>query len=52
MSTGSAAPVVPRRRLVLLLGSTTGYLDAVGCLTVGLFTANMTGNTVLFGVAT
>ncbi len=51
MSTGSAVPVVPRRRLVLLLGSTAGYLDAVGYLTVGLFTANMTGNTVLFGIA-
>ncbi len=50
MSAGSA-PAVPRRRLVLLLGGTAGYLDAVGYLTVGLFTANMTGNTVLFGIA-
>ncbi len=51
MSAGSA-PAVPRRRLVLLLGGAAGYLDAVGYLTVGLFTANMTGNTVLFGIAT
>ncbi len=44
-------PPAPRRRLVLLLGSAAGYLDAVGYLTLGLFTANMTGNTVLLGIA-
>jgi uncharacterized membrane protein YoaK (UPF0700 family) len=44
-------PAVPRRRLVLLLGGAAGYLDAVGYLTLALFTANMTGNTVLLGIA-
>ena len=40
-----------RRRLALILGSSAGYLDAIGYLTLGLFTANMTGNTVLLGIA-
>ncbi len=51
MSVRGTPPVVPRRRLVLLLGGSAGYLDAVGYLTLGLFTANMTGNTVLLGIA-
>ncbi len=51
MRIASTPPAVPRRRLVLLLGGSAGYLDAVGYLTLGLFTANMTGNTVLLGIA-
>lgn len=51
MSPPGAQPVALRRRVVLLLGGAAGYLDAVGYLTLGLFTANMTGNTVLFGIA-
>jgi uncharacterized membrane protein YoaK (UPF0700 family) len=51
MSIVNAQPAVPRRRLVLLLGGSAGFLDAVGYLTLGLFTANMTGNTVLLGIA-
>jgi uncharacterized membrane protein YoaK (UPF0700 family) len=51
MSAIGGQPGVPRRRLVLLLGGTAGYLDAVGYLTLGIFTANMTGNTVLLGIA-
>jgi uncharacterized membrane protein YoaK (UPF0700 family) len=42
--------MTPRRRVALLLGGSAGYLDAVGYLTLGLFTANMTGNTVLLGI--
>ncbi len=51
MSAIGPQPVAPRRRLVLLLGGSAGYLDAVGYLTFGIFTANMTGNTVLLGIA-
>ncbi len=40
----------PRRRVVLLLSGAAGYLDAVSYLALGLFTANMTGNTVLLGL--
>jgi uncharacterized membrane protein YoaK (UPF0700 family) len=51
MSPSNAQPVALRRRVVLLLGGSAGYLDAVGYLTLGIFTANMTGNTVLLGIA-
>ncbi len=51
MSAIGPQPVAPRRQLVLLLGGSAGYLDAVGYLTFGIFTANMTGNTVLLGIA-
>jgi uncharacterized membrane protein YoaK (UPF0700 family) len=51
MSAIGPQPTAPRRRLVLLLGGSAGYLDAVGYLTFGIFTANMTGNTVLLGIA-
>jgi uncharacterized membrane protein YoaK (UPF0700 family) len=44
-------PAVPRRRLALLLGGSAGYLDAISYLALGIFTANMTGNTVLLGIA-
>ena len=45
------APAVPRQRLVLLLAGAAGCLDAVGYLMLGLFTANMTGNTILLGLS-
>jgi uncharacterized membrane protein YoaK (UPF0700 family) len=45
------APAVPRKRLVLLLAGAAGCLDAVGYLMLGLFTANMTGNTILLGLS-
>jgi uncharacterized membrane protein YoaK (UPF0700 family) len=51
MSAIGPQPMAPRRRLVLLLGGSAGFLDAVGYLTFGIFTANMTGNTVLLGIA-
>lgn len=51
MGAGGTPPAVPHRRRALLLGGAAGYLDAVGYLTLGIFTANMTGNTVLLGIA-
>lgn len=45
------APAAPRKRLVLLLAGAAGCLDAVGYLMLGLFTANMTGNTILLGLS-
>jgi len=46
----TAASLYPRRRVAFLLGGCAGFLDAVGYLTVGIFIANMTGNTVLLGI--
>ncbi|HEV2439785.1 MAG TPA: YoaK family protein [bacterium] len=46
-----ATPAAPRKRLVLLLAGAAGCLDAVGYLMLGLFTANMTGNTILLGLS-
>lgn len=41
-----------KHALVLLLTGAAGYVDAVSYLALGrVFTANMTGNTVLFGLA-
>ena len=41
-----------KNRLVLLLTGVGGYVDAVSYLALGrVFTANMTGNTVLLGLA-
>lgn len=51
MSPPPTQSVVLGRRVVFFLGGAAGYLDAVGYLTLGLFTANMTGNTVLLGIA-
>jgi uncharacterized membrane protein YoaK (UPF0700 family) len=50
IASGAAAPA-PRKRLVLLLAGAAGCLDAVGYLMLGLFTANMTGNTILLGLS-
>lgn len=44
-------PPLSRRRVAALLAGAAGFLDAVGYLMLGLFTANMTGNTVLLGIA-
>jgi len=44
-------PAAPRKRLVILLAGAAGCLDAVGYLMLGLFTANMTGNTILLGLS-
>src|SRR5579864_1012119 len=51
MATTLGAPAAPRKRLVLLLAGAAGCLDAVGYLMLGLFTANMTGNTILLGLS-
>lgn len=51
MATTRGVPAAPRKRLVLLLAGAAGCLDAVGYLTLGLFTANMTGNTILLGLS-
>ena len=51
MATTHGAPAAPRKRLVLLLAGAAGCLDAVGYLMLGLFTANMTGNTILLGLS-
>jgi uncharacterized membrane protein YoaK (UPF0700 family) len=50
--TTAASAVVTRDALLLLLAATSGYVDAVSYLGLGhVFTANMTGNTVLLGLA-
>lgn len=51
MATTLRVPAAPRKRLVLLLAGAAGCLDAVGYLMLGLFTANMTGNTILLGLS-
>lgn len=51
MAITPGAPSAPRKRLVLLLAGAAGCLDAVGYLMLGLFTANMTGNTILLGLS-
>jgi uncharacterized membrane protein YoaK (UPF0700 family) len=51
MAIAAGGPPAPRKRLVLLLAGAAGCLDAVGYLTLGLFTANMTGNTILLGLS-
>ena len=50
-ATMKLTPAAPRKRLVLLLAGAAGCLDAVGYLMLGLFTANMTGNTILLGLS-
>jgi uncharacterized membrane protein YoaK (UPF0700 family) len=51
MATTRGVPAAPRKRLVILLAGAAGCLDAVGYLMLGLFTANMTGNTILLGLS-
>lgn len=51
MATTRGGPAAPRKRLVILLAGAAGCLDAVGYLMLGLFTANMTGNTILLGLS-
>ena len=49
---GLRAPTALKNALVLLLTAAAGYVDAVSYLALGrVFTANMTGNTVLLGLA-
>lgn len=46
------SPAAARDLLVVLLAATSGYIDAVNYLHLGhVFTSNMTGNTVLLGIA-
>lgn len=46
------SPAALKNILVLLLTGAAGYVDAVSYLTLGrVFTANMTGNTVLLGLS-
>lgn len=45
-------PIAIRNRLLLVLAFTAGYIDALSYLGLNrVFTANMTGNTVLLGIA-
>jgi len=47
-----SSPAALKNILVLLLTGAAGYVDAVSYLTLGrVFTANMTGNTVLLGLS-
>lgn len=44
--------IATRNMLVVVLAATSGYVDAVSYLALGhVFTSNMTGNTVLLGIA-
>ena len=46
------SPAATRDALLLVLAATSGYVDAVSYLGLGhVFTSNMTGNTVLLGLA-
>jgi uncharacterized membrane protein YoaK (UPF0700 family) len=49
---GLRSPAAFKNALVLLLTGAAGYVDAISYLALGrVFTANMTGNTVLLGLA-
>ena len=46
-----SAPSKTKTSLLLTLAFAAGYVDALGYLGLGgVFTANMTGNTVLLGI--
>lgn len=46
------SPLATRSSLVVLLAIASGFSDALGYVTLGrVFTANMTGNTILLGLA-
>jgi uncharacterized membrane protein YoaK (UPF0700 family) len=52
MLLGSSTPIRIRNTLLLLLTCAAGYVDAIGYRGLDrVFTANMTGNTVLLGLA-
>ncbi len=52
MSHASPTAIAIRNVLLLLLACAAGYVDAVSYIGLGrVFTANMTGNTVLLGIA-
>ncbi len=46
------SPTLTRNALVVLLAIVAGFSDALGYVGLGrVFTANMTGNTILLGLA-
>jgi uncharacterized membrane protein YoaK (UPF0700 family) len=52
MSSGRSTSIMIRTTLLLLLTCAAGYVDAIGYRGLDrVFTANMTGNTVLLGLA-